>query len=157
MQLARRFLYLALIAFLGGCADGPSSAPSVEELAGSYRLDKESQVFLRDKRGYNSIPLSILRLHRDGSVAATSIPDAYLDGYGKGSGHFVSGVGRWNVEKTSFGYGVTLEIARGGSMPPGIYHASSIHLRGQRAPYRIEMLLGDPDSRETLTYERYEG
>jgi hypothetical protein len=157
MELAQRMLYLTVVGCLVACGDGPSSAPSVEELAGSYALDKESQVFLRDKRGYGSIPPSILRLNRDGSVAATSIPDAYTDGFGKGTGQFVSGVGRWKVEKSNFGYGVTLDIAQGGSMPPGIYHASSIHLSGRRAPYRIEMLLGDPDSRETLTYERHEG
>ena len=99
---------------------------------------------------------SRIRLNADGSASLEDIPDAYIDGFGDSHGSAVSGQGQWEIDATDFGYGLTVTILPGGSMAHGIYHGSSMLIRGQRVPYRIEMQLGDPDSDESITYERHE-
>ena len=79
-----------------------------------------------------------------------------IDGFGDSHGSAVSGQGQWEIDATDFSSGLTVTISPDGSMAHGIYHGSSMLIRGQRVPYRIEMQLGDPDSDESITYERHE-
>jgi hypothetical protein len=82
------------------------------------------------------------------------MPDAYIDGHGLGKGGSVSGRGTWELESTHSGYGVIFNIADGGTMPKSLYSGTSILIKGRKPPYRIEVQLGDPDSRESITFEK---
>jgi hypothetical protein len=126
-------------------------------VAGVYTLSEESKAFLISQKNYKSVPPSSVTLTSDGSVTIESLPDAYVDGFGRGNGRFLRGQGKWELKTTDFGYGITLTIAGGGTLPPAIYHGSSILLRGRQAPYRIAFQLGDPDSRESISYEKHGG
>jgi hypothetical protein len=141
------------IAVLIGCSDSPGAAPSVAELAGTYHLAKTSREFLRARKSVDASPAASIRLETDGTVIVNDMPDACIDPFGRGNGGSVSGRGAWEVEAIDFGYGIRLTISAG-SMPRGIISGSMIHVKGRQAPFRIEVQLGDPDNRESITFEK---
>lgn len=138
---------------LGACSE-PLSPPSLGDLPGSYQLSDASARFLQQEKHYPAIPHAEIRVNKDRTVAIVSMPDVYVDRRGEGSGGFVSGTGRWQVEQFEDDYGLTLVIDPGGSMPPSVYDGSSVRIVGERPPYRLQVVLGDPDTEESLTFER---
>jgi hypothetical protein len=151
----RRFpIVIAFLVALMACSDEHESAPTAQELAGSYVLSGRSASYLIHRKGYAVLPHSEIRISVDGTIEIYQMPDAYVDGHGHGSGKFVSGAGRWAVEPINSGYGLTLNIEKGESMEPGVYHGSSILIKGRTAPFRLDVQLGDPDNDESITFER---
>ena len=146
-------LTVTLLLTLSACSD-PSTPPSLQDLPGSYQLSDASARYLQQEKHYPAPPHSEIRVNPDRTVAVISMPDVYVDKSGKGSGGFVSGTGRWEVEQFEDDYGLTLVIDPGGSMPPSIYTGSSVLIAGEAPAYRLQVILGDPDTEETLTYER---
>lgn len=144
---------LTLVLALSACSE-PLSPPSLGDLPGSYQLSDASARFLQQEKHYPAVPHSEIRVNRDRTVAVVSMPDVYVDRSGEGSGQFVSGTGRWEVEQFEDDYGLTLVIDPGGSMPPSIYDGSSVRIVGQAPAYQLQVVLGDPDTEESLTYER---
>lgn len=145
----------ASLVAIAACSDSPTRAPTAQELAGAYVLSGPSASYLTQKKGYSALPRVEIDVATENSVKVRNMPDAYVDGFGRGSGRFLSGAGHWNVEALDRnGYGLTLLIEGDGTMAPGVYHGSSIAIRGRRAPYRLEVQLGDPDNNESITFER---
>jgi len=149
----------ALVAFVvlvlaSGCSDGPRERPQAGALAGTYELAQESKEFLIKNKGYVNVPESQVILRQDGTVSVTRLPDCYVNGFGEGGGHFLSGEGRWEIEKTYSGYGVTLIINEGGTLKAGIYHGSSIQIWKKMPPFDLAFGLGDPDQNEFITYQK---
>ena len=154
--MSRRFwsvLLISLPALISGCADGRASAPGKADVAGVYTLSEKSGIFLTRIRHYVSVPRSFIDLHSDGKAVVEGMPDCYLIDFDAKQGSFLSGHGTWQIEATDFGYGVTLDIAPGGSLPAGIYHASTLLLKGKAAPFALQVGIGDPDSNEWLVLE----
>jgi len=143
---------LVLVATVG-CSGPP---PAVTDVAGVYHLAPDSVVLLQHKKGFASSPGSEIRLSPDGTAVISALPDAYVDGHGRGSGKVVSGSGHWSIEKVRSGYGVTFDIKSGGTMPRSVYDGSSVTIEGRGGHYRLEMILGDPDTHETLEFVRSE-
>ena len=85
------------------------------------------------------------------------LPDCYVDGSGDSNGSFLGGRGKWQLESMGANHGLTLEIASGGTLHPGLYHGSSILIKGSAAPFTLELVIGDPDSGESISYERQDG
>jgi hypothetical protein len=144
---------VSLLLTMSACAEH-SPPPSLRDLPGSYQLSDVSARFLLQEKHYPTLPHSEIRVNRDRTVAVISMPDVYVDKIGEGSGGFVSGTGRWEVEQFEDDYGLTLVIDPGGSMPPSIYDGSSVLIVGQAPAYQLRVVLGDPDTEESLIYER---
>ena len=87
-------------------------------------------------------------------ISIRNLPDCAVDGFGRGGGKFLSGDGKWEIEKDFIAFGLTLRIADGGSMSPGIYAGPWIAIRRRSSPHVLEITVGDPDSGESIRYER---
>jgi hypothetical protein len=146
---------VTLLLTLSACSEHSPSL-SLQDLPGSYQLSDASARFLQEQKHYPTLPRSEIRVNRDRTVAVISMPDVYVDRFGEGSGGFVSGTGRWEVEQFEDDYGLTLLIEPGGSMPPSIYAGNSVLIVGQAPAYQLQVVLGDPDTEESLIYERRE-
>jgi hypothetical protein len=64
------------------------------------------------------------------------------------------GEGEWEIDNTDLGYGITLKIGEGRTMKAGIYHSSSILIKGKVPPFKLRIGLGDPDQGEYIIYEK---
>jgi hypothetical protein len=144
---------VTLLLTMSACSEN-SPPPALEYLPGAYQLSDASARFLQEQKHYATLPRSEIRVNRDRTVAVISMPDVYVDKNAEGSGGFVSGTGRWEVEQFEDDYGLTLVIDPGGSMPPSIYTGSSVLIVGQAPAYQLQVVLGDPDTEESLIYER---
>jgi hypothetical protein len=111
---------------------------------------------LHDK-GYSTIPESLIVLRPDMVLEIRNLPDCAGDGFGRGSGGFLSGAGTWELEKAFLGYGLTVTVEKGGTLGAGVYAGPWIQLRGASPPHDLEIIVGDPDSGETLRYAQRAG
>jgi hypothetical protein len=146
-------LAVSVLLTMGACSEH-SPPPSLQDLPGSYQLSAASARFLQQQKHYAALPSSEIRVNRDKTVTVIAMPDVYIDHSGEGRGSFVSGTGRWEVEQFEDDYGLTLEIDPGGSMPPSVYAGNSVLIVGQAPAYQLQVILGDPDTEESLTFER---
>lgn len=150
----RLAIALTALLALAGCNPVPNEKPEVSTLVGTYQISSESKKFLEQEKAYRSIPDSQVTLRGDGTASVNSLPDCYVNGFGDGSGQYLNGQGRWKIEQTDPGYGVTLTIAEGGTMKAGIYHGSSILIKHRAPPFTLEFGIGDPDQDEYIVYEK---
>lgn len=144
----------ALVMLATGCDRVFVAAPREPDLVGVYELTADSENFLREHKGYGSIPVSAIELKSGSIISIRNLPDCAVDGFGRGAGAFLSGNGKWTVDKAFFGYGLNLDIAAGGTMKPGIYAGPWVHIRRRSSPHVLEITVGDPDSGESIQYER---
>jgi hypothetical protein len=153
--MSYRILTIVLVIFtVAGCNPGPDKKPGVQALVGTYQLTAESKKFLENKKSYKQIPESKIILRKDGSVKIVGLPDCYVISSGQGNGMFLGGEGKWEVEKRYEEYGISLTIAKGGTLSPSIYDASSILIKHKGPPFILQLGIGDPDSGENITYEK---
>jgi hypothetical protein len=132
-----------------------SHPPNVSELTGTYSLSAESKTFLAKRKGYASIPDSVIELRSDHTILIRDLPDCANDGFGEGQGRFLTGDGTWRLEKERFvGYGLALDVRKGGSLKEGIYCGPWIQIRHKSPPHELEITVGDPDSGESLKYKQ---
>jgi hypothetical protein len=146
-------LMVILLLSISACSEH-SPPPSLTDLPGSYQLSEASARYLQQQKHYAALPPSEIRVNGDKTVTVIAMPDVYIDRRGEGTGGFVSGTGRWEMEQFEDDYGLTLEIDPGGSMPPSIYAGNSVLIVGQAPAYQLQVILGDPDTEESLTFER---
>jgi hypothetical protein len=150
---------LFALLLLSGCtqgSEGPKDRPTMDALVGAYTLSAESKSFLERRKGFRSVPNGTVTLRGDGTVSIIDLADCYSASHG-GSGRYLTGDGLWEIESTDFGYGITLTIGAGGTLPRSIYHGSSILISGKSAPFGIRFVIGDPDTNESIMYERVSG
>jgi len=88
-------------------------------MVGTYRMDDDSVAKLKEKGYIVANVTPSIQLFADGFVAIKDMPDCYTDLFKRGHGKYLQGNGQWEVEDTDFGYGITLTIARSGSMRAG--------------------------------------
>jgi hypothetical protein len=139
---------------LTGCDRVLVGRPATDDLIGKYSLTEASETFLRSHKGYSAVPSSFIELRPDFSVSIRNLPDCATDGFGTSKGGFLSGDGRWQLEKAFLGYGLTLDIRGGGSLKPGSYGGPWLAIRRRSSPHILELTVGDPDSGESIQYER---
>lgn len=142
-----------MLAF-AGCDRIFVAAPREPDLVGIYKLTADSESFLREHKGYGAIPDSVIELKSSSIISIRNLPDSAVNGFGVGSGAFVSGNGKWTLDKAFVGYGLNLDIAAGGTMKPGIYAGPWVDIRRRSSPHVLEITVGDPDSGESIHYER---
>jgi hypothetical protein len=152
-KVATRTILLIAIT-ISGCDRIFAPKPAASDLIGIYRLTLDSEDFLRTRKGYHSFPASTVELRSDFGISVRNLPDCATDSFGKSNGRFVSGDGKWRLEKAFIGYTLTLDIQDGGSLAAGIYTGDWIAIRRRYAPHILEITVGDPDSDESIKYER---
>jgi len=169
---------------LSGCFSDErlSVAPATLDLTGSYRIAadstsrsvslsaaaNESEIILREDgtASLRSLPTSVegplhiganrlgdqvLLLNADGQVSAMP---ATSDFPVTAAPQVVSAEARWAVEAVDGGYGVRLDVQRGGTMVPGLKHAASTLIVGGKGAYRLKFVIGDPDAGNYTIYSR---
>ena|SRR5713101_790722 len=139
---------------VAGCDRIFASQPTVQDLVGVYRLTAASEEFLRTTKGYKTIPLSEVELKSDSRISIRGLPDCATNGFGDSGGNFLSGDGLWRVESDFIGYRISLDIGPGGSLKEGGYGGSWMVVRRRWPPHTLEIGVGDPDSGESIRYER---
>jgi len=145
---------LLILASVVACDQVLVREPKLADIAGVYQLTSNTREFLRDSKGYTSIPDSTIELRADGTLIIRDLPDCVVSDFGNPHGQFVSGRGTWQLQKAFVGYGLNWVISRGDSLPAGGYSGPWVAIRRRSPPYDLEMSVGDPDSGQTVRYER---
>ncbi len=102
-----------------GCDRVLTHEPKASDLTGTYYLTADSEKFLINHKGYKSLPKSLIELRSDYSISVHALPDCATNGFGKSEGIFLTGDGKWRIEKDFNGYELTLDIHKGGSLEEG--------------------------------------
>jgi hypothetical protein len=145
---------LLILASVVACDQVLVREPKPADIAGVYQLASATREFLRSAKGYTSIPDSTIELRADGTLIVRDLPDCLVSGFGDPHGRFLSGRGTWELQKAVVGYGLNWVISPGDSLPAGGYSGPWVAIRRRSPPYDLEMSVGDPDSGETVRYER---
>jgi len=145
---------LLILASVVACDQVLVREPKPADIAGVYQLASATREFLRSAKGYTSIPDSTIELRADGTLIVRDLPDCLVSGFGDPHGRFLSGRGTWELQKAFVGYGLNWVISPGDSLPAGGYSGPWVAIRRRSSPYDLEMSVGDPDSGETVRYER---
>jgi hypothetical protein len=144
---------LALVAGPVNIFNAPWHAPSATEIAGYYRLSKETN---RPPEG-NKLPRNAgIRLGKDHVLEITDVPS--FGDFGAQPKCNYNGTGKWGFG----GEGVKLYLnidastrSQPGDLPScapaGLYGVFDV--LGHSRPYRIWYWIGDPDSEQGLTFE----
>jgi hypothetical protein len=121
--------------------------PKKNDLVGAWVPDKSTLEVLRTRGGYDTSTQTNLVLRDDGSFDLLHMPDWWSDRFGQSNKGFENHTGTWRA----LNYGDT-----------GIWHidlrASSgtrlVNLIGQTPPYRLEFVIGDPDSNVSMIFTK---
>jgi hypothetical protein len=149
--MGARILGIVASIVLVGCQYDPftevytTKQPKAEDLVGLYVPSEETKAFIANEGHYSPAESSIT-LSADGSVSMTNIPDWWLTPFGESQGRFHSYHGRWTVQKHQDWWvvGVSLDDATG----------TEVFLIGEKAPYKIHIILGDPDGGRGMDFVR---
>src|SRR5262245_46547927 len=147
----RMILLIAMIS-IAACDQILVPEPTPNGLAGIYTPTPDAIDFLKTRKGYREIPAATLELRTDGTLVVKNLPDCAVTADGDSSGTFLSGHGRWTVEKAFVGYELSWVISPGGTLPEGGF--SGVAIRRRSPPYELELTIGDPDSGELIRYHR---
>jgi hypothetical protein len=158
--------YISLIVLVGillsSCRYSPEyweftrKKPRQEDVVGQYVPDQKARKFIFEKRNYPKEKISI-NLGPDGSFELKNIPDCWLSDFGKSSGKFNSGGGTWELAEHDSRWTLSLHF-------PSTEHFSAkrfkggfftfVMLIGEKPPYIIYLMVGDPDGGEGMRFEK---
>jgi hypothetical protein len=125
----------------------PASAATI---VGTYALDRESIKML--KRNYNvTAPRSLLQLRNGGTFELREIPNCWRSD-AKCTSRTESATGTWELAKHQEWWEIRLRCRtiNGTATDYGV----GAMLRGERPPYVLHFVVGDPDSGEGLALTR---
>jgi hypothetical protein len=128
----------------------PTNQPAVADLVGHYQPTAATKELITSQGHYPARDISIV-LERNGTLRFQNIPDWWQEGHGKSGGKFDSWTGTWEVAKHDHGW---WELSVLLSNPGGV--ATHVDLIGQHAPYRLALVVGDPDAGREMQFERVE-
>ena len=120
--------------------------PKKSDLLGLWVPDKSSLRVMQSEGGYDVSIQPKLILKADDTFELTTMPDWWDDGLGKSHKGFQDYFGSWRLSKygnTGF-WNVYLKMSS----------TRSVNLIGQNPPYRIEFIIGDPDSNVSMIFEK---
>jgi len=136
--------------------------PRQEDMTGTYRLTPSSARFVK-RKGYANLPDICIILSADGTFEMQNMPDMWHNAFGRPNRKFDSGCGTWKLDSHDAGLathpGITLDFddVRGFSSSVyknGFVSFGALQLKNQKKPYRLQATIGDPDSGETLEFEK---
>lgn len=139
---------------LAGCRGDPFHynytriKPSEADLVGIWVPDEHTIKDMRDRGGYDlSNSKTKLVLRSDGTFEMLDMPDWWKSGLGESNKGFYSSSGTWKVSQHSpeTWWELDLWFAT---------WAKSLYLRGEKPPYLIHMIIGDPDRGKAMILVR---
>jgi hypothetical protein len=142
-------LAVILIALVLECSCGPirqyfdftRKEPSKTDLIGVWIVDRSSLEYLR-ARQYDANVETRLILRLDGSFDLVNMPDCWDNAFGEAHQTFKSYSGKWDVSRESSQFWQIFLSGR------------NVDLLGQKAPYRLSFIIGDPDSGNSIVFVR---
>ena len=150
-----RIFALTVALWVTSCGDRPSVPPKAGDLIGTYVLTKASQAFLLKHKAYKAIPTSCITLWTNFQLTLANLPDCVTNGFGNPSGGFLSAHGRWQIHRELSGRGWRIDFhidESGQSLQRGMYGMTDIY--HPAPPYSLRIVIGDPDSDESIDYEK---
>ena len=153
---------IIIVIFLGGCQYDPytweytKKQPRQAALVGTYFPNQETVSYITQE-GHYPVRESSIFLAENGSCSINSIPDWWLTSGDSKSG-FDSGECVWKLEKHQEWWSVAVvfnSTAQFSSQQfrPGSYGVSFM-LLGEKPPYKIHLIVGDPDEGKGMTFEK---
>jgi hypothetical protein len=120
--------------------------PKKGDLLGIWLLDKSSLQVMQSEGGYDVTDQPKLILKADDTFEMVNMPDWFNNGSGKSHKALLDYSGDWRLSKygnTGF-WNIYLKFSS---------QTRSANLLGQNPPYRIEFIIGDPDSNVSMIFE----
>ena len=127
--------------------DHTRKEPNKIDLLGTWVLGKSSLRSMQSEGGYDASIQPKLILKADDTFELVNMPDWWDNGSGKSHKAFQDYSGAWELSKygnTDF-WNVYLRVSS---------KTRSANLLGQNPPYRIEFVIGDPDSNVSMIFEK---
>jgi hypothetical protein len=121
--------------------------PNKSDLLGTWVLGKSSLRSMQSEGGYDVSNRPKLILKADDTFELVNMPDWWNKGLGKSNKAFQDYSGGWGLSKygnTGF-WTVYLRFSS---------QTRSANLLGQNPPYRMEFIIGDPDSNVSMIFEK---
>ena len=146
-----------------GCGYDPlnpstQKTPTLPAVVGTWRLDKAGCAGVLSAANASKVPT--IRLNEGGTFSAQDLPNWWncvtrmLPGKKEYSRAWVlmSGSGRWTLMKEQGDWVVRLDFPKLPGSPHGLL--APVRLCGQEPPYRLAVIVGDPDEGQFLLFER---
>jgi uncharacterized protein YozE (UPF0346 family) len=160
MTTTKRLLPFLLV-MMSSCHGDPraysySTEKPIESVTGKYSLTNESLSFLKSQN-YNS-QSSFLELRTDSTFILSNIPDIW-NPFVEPKGAFESAYGRWKIRKSQDWWTVELNsdsIQNSSNDKYGEGFSDQIMIIGERQPFTMSFILGDPDTGEALQYKQFQ-
>jgi hypothetical protein len=121
--------------------------PKKSDLLGTWVPDKSSLREMESKGSYDISVQPKLILKADGNFELVNMPDWWDNGFGESHGGFQDYSGSWSL--STYGNTGVWSIEFKSSS-----RTRSANLIGQSPPYRIEFIIGDPDSSVSMIFEK---
>jgi hypothetical protein len=119
--------------------------PNKTALVGTWEPDESTVRAMKDRGGYDTSLPTRLVLRSDGHFDLINMPDWWGGGQGESQRVLESDSGEWSLSQfagSSF-WSLILNSSKG---------QRSVNLMGQKPPYNLHFVLGDPDSNESMTF-----
>jgi hypothetical protein len=157
-----RALIAVLAACLASCQHDPYTTNYTRkrpktDLCGTYVPDAATRELIAQVGHYPAAPTSITLL-ADGFLSIANVPDWWNTPFGESQGEFDSGTGGWNLQQhqqwwaISAHFGTTAHFASLQFRTDSF--ATEFMLVGQRPPYKLHLVVGDPDAGRAMEFER---
>lgn len=121
--------------------------PKKSDLLGTWVPNQSSLREMESSGGYDTSVQPKLILKADGTFELVNMPDWWDNGFGRSNKSFQDYSGSWGLST----YGNT---GRWDIDLKSLSRMRSVNLIGQSPPYRIEFIIGDPDSSVSMIFEK---
>jgi hypothetical protein len=152
-HLRTHVLLVCCAAFFACCTwdshSHPGRKPDRGDLVGTWVPNARTIEDMRDRGGYDVARAKTkLVLRDDDSFEVVDMPDWWTDGFGRSTRSFQSFVGTWKLipNANERGWGIALDMV-------SLDRNQAINLLGDKRPYSIYIIVGDPDRDDSMTFQ----
>jgi hypothetical protein len=128
----------------------PRSKPYQGDLVGTWLPDAKTIDDMRIRGGYVvSQAKTRIVLNEDGTFEAIDMPDWWNDGFGSSRRALQYRSGTWKLipHANERGWGINLDMV-------SPFGNEALNLLGSEAPYRIYIIIGDPDQDHAMIFQK---
>ena len=117
--------------------------PNKNDLVGTWVPNQGTLEDMKKRGGYDISTVTNLVLKRDGSLEIANMPDWWESPFGASQKTMASHSGSWDLYSDSPCWVVAIKYSD---------RASFLSLLGNEPPYKMEIILGDPDSGHSMIF-----
>jgi hypothetical protein len=141
------FIIAVFLCFACGCNPGApgytTEEPNKNDLVGTWTPDQATLEDMKKRGGYDITKVTMLVIKSDGSLEIINMPDWWEAPFGDSQGRMGSHSGSWSIYNDSMCWTVAIKYSD---------RASFLNLIGNKPPYKMEIILGDPDSGHSMIF-----